>query len=138
MSISRISAAVIATVCALFLVFVLPGQVDPFGFGLIRSIHLPFAALVLMTISAVVMFFESDLELKIESEFMIKMIAVTGFSIIALGSLLFVNFEFSMPFFALVVMLLVGERRWYWLLSGFAVPVLVWVLVEIVLGRPLP
>ncbi len=43
------------------------------------------------------------------------------------------------PLLALVLMLLIGERRPVWLGLGVAgVPAIVWLLVEVLLDRPLP
>jgi putative tricarboxylic transport membrane protein len=51
----------------------------------------------------------------------------------------FFGYVFVSPVLALVLMLLIGERRPLWLFSGVVVtPALIWWLIEIVLERGLP
>lgn len=50
-----------------------------------------------------------------------------------------VGFVYAAPPLALAVMLLIGERRPLWLLLGvLGMPTLIWLLVEVLLDRPLP
>ncbi len=49
------------------------------------------------------------------------------------------GFVLVAPPLALAVMLLLGERRLGWLAFGVAgMPAIIWLLVEVLLGRPLP
>ncbi len=49
------------------------------------------------------------------------------------------GFEYVAPVLAFVIMIAIGERRLHWLLLGIVgMPVLIWLLVTIVLGRALP
>ena len=138
MSIYRIASAVIALVSILCLLFVLPAQVDPFASGIIRPATIPTVTLALMAVCAVVMFFEPVKEKDTEAEFLIRLALIIAWLLCALITLNYLPFQYVMPVFALLTMVQIGERRWYWLTAGTLVPVLVWLLIEIVLGRPLP
>jgi putative tricarboxylic transport membrane protein len=49
------------------------------------------------------------------------------------------GFFYIAPVLALAVMLFIGERRPWWLLTGvIAAPALIWLIVEKLLERPLP
>jgi putative tricarboxylic transport membrane protein len=51
----------------------------------------------------------------------------------------YVGFLYTAPFIALIIMLLIGERRPAWLAIGvIGLPVIIWVLVAQILERPLP
>lgn len=68
-------------------------------------------------------------------------IATTFIVLLAFGiyAISWVGFEFVAPPLALVIMLLIGERRAFWLLMGTLVmPAAIWLLVTQVLERALP
>lgn len=49
------------------------------------------------------------------------------------------GFEYVAPLLSLAVMLAIGERRLLWLVLGVVVmPIVIWFLVTVVLGRALP
>ncbi|MEZ0467877.1 tripartite tricarboxylate transporter TctB family protein [Phaeobacter sp. SYSU ZJ3003] len=138
MSLSRASAIAIALICGMTLAFVLPNQVEPYNYGLIKPVSLPFAALAVMTVSALAAAFESGSGLRADAEFLVKTGLTIVLSVLALIGLKHVGFEYTMPVFALLIMLLTGERQWGWLIAGTAIPLALWFLSETVLGRPLP
>lgn len=63
------------------------------------------------------------------------------FLVIVMGLFAMSHFGYLVvaPLLALAVMLLLGERRLFWLLTGSAlVPTAIWLFVEVLLSRPLP
>ncbi len=63
------------------------------------------------------------------------------FTVICLNlyAMTFFGYVLVSPFLALILMLLIGERRPLWLGSGvLAIPTLIWLIVEVLLGRGLP
>lgn len=67
--------------------------------------------------------------------------AVTYFVLIVLGLFAIAHFGYLLvaPLLALAIMLLLGERRWFWLFTGAVlVPAAIWLFIEILLSRPLP
>ena len=49
------------------------------------------------------------------------------------------GFVYVAPVLALIIMLMIGERRPFWLIAGVAaMPAAIWVLVAVVLERALP
>lgn len=138
MCLSRASAIAIALICGLTLVFVLPHQVEPYNYGLIKPVSLPFAALAVMTVSALAAAFEGGSGLRADIEVLVRTGFTIALSILALVGLKYAGFEYTMPVFALLILLLAGERHRGWLLVGTAIPLALWFLSETVLGRPLP
>lgn len=57
--------------------------------------------------------------------------------VVSLGLIRRFGFEFVAPPTALAAMLFIGERRWQWLAAGAAAPLILWLLVERMLDRPL-
>lgn len=69
------------------------------------------------------------------------LLSTVYFIVLALTLLAIAHFGFLYvaPGLALVIMLLSGERRWHWLLSGTVlVPLVIWLVVSVWLGRLLP
>jgi putative tricarboxylic transport membrane protein len=63
-------------------------------------------------------------------------LGILGFGIWAMSH---VGFVIVAPPLVLAVMLLIGERRPAWLALGVGgMPALIWLLVDVLLGRPLP
>ena len=59
--------------------------------------------------------------------------------VIALYSISQFGFIYVAPVLALVLMLMIGERRWYWLgLGCLGMPAVIWLLVVQILDRSLP
>ncbi|OWU85830.1 hypothetical protein ATO6_02705 [Oceanicola sp. 22II-s10i] len=49
------------------------------------------------------------------------------------------GFLFVAPVLAATLVAIIGERRWPWIVAGIAAaPVSIWLLVPVLLGRPLP
>lgn len=138
MSVSRAFSLTLALVCGMTLVFVLPNQVEPYNYGLLKPVSLPFASLAVMAVSALVGTFESDTGLEVDVEFLVKVCISIVLTILALIGLKRIGFEFTMPVYALTIMLLAGERHRGWLMAGTLVPLGIWFLSESILSRPLP
>lgn len=62
-----------------------------------------------------------------------------GLICLALLAMSLVGYVAVSPFLALALMLLIGERRWLWLVAGVVImPTVIWFIVEVLLERGLP
>lgn len=62
-----------------------------------------------------------------------------GLSAISVWLMGRIGFLWTAPMLAALLVALIGERRWPWALAGvFSAPVLIWLVVDQLLGRPLP
>jgi len=56
-----------------------------------------------------------------------------------LGLMYFVGFLIAAPLLVMVLMLMIGERRPIWLITGIVlIPLAMWSSIELLLKRPLP
>jgi len=138
MNIHRVAPAIIAVLGIVFLLLVLPGQIDPFVTGTITPGTIPSATVIIGVICAVFMVFERPSGAAVDPEFLIRLAVIVTMVIGAAVALRYLSYQFVMPVFALAIMLFIGERRWPLLAFGACLPVVIWLLIEVVLGRPLP
>jgi putative tricarboxylic transport membrane protein len=138
MSVERILTGAIVVFGLVFLFLVIPEQVETVDFGRIVPSTVPSLALVILTVAAAVQIFTSKFSVDVNLLVCIRaaiFIALMGLSVWLMERF---GFEYIAPVLALAVMLLIGERRWYWLLlGGVVIPLGVWLIVERLLDRPL-
>ncbi|WP_322867491.1 tripartite tricarboxylate transporter TctB family protein [Aquicoccus sp. G2-2] len=118
---------------------VIPRQTDSFDYGWLKPDTVPNAmAAVLFLCGIWLALFPTGHEREDPRQ---TLQAAMYMGVIALGVFIvsLFGFLYVAPFLALVIMVLIGERRWFWLLLGVAgVPTLIWFAVEVLLHRPLP
>jgi len=78
-----------------------------------------------------------------KADFDIKLaLRISLFFVITMASLFFmsvVGFLIAAPTMVMIVMILIGERRPLWLVSGIVLgPTAIWAAVDLLLNRPLP
>lgn len=129
-------------VFGLFLYFVLiPNHVETISYGWLRPGTLPNALAILLIVFAFLQMFtppNDTEELPTLPEFVRAVLFIIGViaCVYAMGQFGFLPVSIVM---ALILMLVVGERRPHWLaLGGAVIPVSVWYTTEVFLGRPLP
>lgn len=134
----RIVTGSIVVFGLVFLFLVLPSQVEDVDFGRIVPSTVPTIALVVLTGVAAIQLFASKFSFTMNAYVCIRAALFVGLMVLATGLIGRFGFEYIAPLFSLSVMLLIGERRWYWLIfGGFIVPVGVWLIVERLLDRVL-
>lgn len=133
----RIATLLVLGFSVLLLFWAIPNQIEEVEFGRIRPETLPmFLGWVLAALAALQLI--SSRSVKFDLRLVSR--TVVAFAIVIGGAILMmqIGFEFAMPIMALLLMLLLAERRPFWLALGvLIVPVGVWALVEILLDRPL-
>ena len=100
----------------------------------------------LPTITAVVVLVSSIVHIVFptgEAEFDVPLALRAGLFLVMslLGLLLMhlIGFRIAAPLLVMTVMLLVGERRLFWMITGIVlIPTAIWISIEWLLNRPLP
>ncbi|WP_027834770.1 tripartite tricarboxylate transporter TctB family protein [Maritalea myrionectae] len=129
--------AVILFGAALFFL-ITPAATETVGYGWLRPNTVPNVMAVIMILAGTTLAISTPQEQQIDFP---KMARAAGFLLvisIGLWAMAQWRYVFVAPMLALVLMVLVGERRWPWLLVGAVVlPVTISFLIEYVLERPL-
>ncbi|AJY52333.1 tripartite tricarboxylate transporter TctB family protein [Halomonas sp. KO116] len=124
---------------AVLLLVIIPAQTVPVSYGALAPSDFPsFAAGSILICGLVQLFFPTGTVHFSLGEATRALLVTLGALVAALG-LERVGFLLVAPPCVLAVMLFMGERRVSWLLiGGIVAPLLIWMLFEILLGRPLP
>ena len=139
MTLNRLSGLV-ATLAGIILLFwVIPNQTETVAFGWLKPNTLPNMITIVIIILGLFHFilpsgkaeFDIKLALRIGLFFMITMASLHFMSV--------VGFLIAAPIMVMIVMILIGERRPLWLVSGIVLgPAAIWAAVDLLLNRPLP
>lgn len=121
-----------------FLFWVVPRQVETVDFGRIVPSTVPTITLAIFTAVAAIQLFTSKHEVEVNLLVFTRAALFVCLMVFAVWLMNRFGFEIVAPVLALAVMLLIGERRWHWLLlGGFVVPLGIWLIVERLLDRAL-
>lgn len=119
--------------------YVIPNFVDHIDYGAIHPATMPSAVAILLSISGAALILKPTDQQPPDAALFLR--ATMYMAILVGGVVLMARFGFVMiaPPLALVIMLLIGERRPLWIVSGVAVmPFLIWLVIKILLERNLP
>ena len=139
MTLNRLSGLVVAMAGILLLFWIIPNQTETVAFGWLKPNTLPNIIAIVIIILGLFHFilpsgkakFDIKLALRISLFFMITMASLYFMSI--------VGFLIAAPIMVMIVMILIGERRPLWLVSGIVLgPAAIWAAVDWLLNRPLP
>lgn len=138
-SLDRYSGLFFASL-GLFLYFVvIPYDTEVVDYGWVRPQTVPNAMAWLLTITGILLAIRPDGEAPFDLRRSLRaglFLAILGFGLYLTGRF---GFVVVAPGLALSIMVLIGERRPFWLLLGTAgLPALIWFTVTILLQRPLP
>ncbi|MCF4099282.1 tripartite tricarboxylate transporter TctB family protein [Maritalea mediterranea] len=136
--IDRLTGVTVILFGAALLFLITPYATETVGYGWLRPNTVPNVMAVIMMLAGTTLALATPQDQYVDFA---KMARAAGFLlVIALGlwAMVHWHYRFVAPGLALVLMLLVGERRWPWLLVGAVVlPFAISFLIENVLGRPL-
>ena len=139
MTLNRLSGLVVAMAGILLLFWIIPNQTETVAFGWLKPNTLPNIIAVVIIILGLFHFilpsgkakFDIKLALRISLFFMITMASLYVMSV--------VGFLIAAPIMVMIIMILIGERRPLWLVSGIVLgPAAIWAAVDLLLNRPLP
>lgn len=136
---NRISGLAVALVGLALYFLIIPANTETVDYGWIRPQTLPNICALLLAGAGVVhaLFPSGSIEVDwraVPRALLFVAVAVAGWWAMSFG-----GFRLAAPALVLATMLLVGERRWYWLLAGtIALPMIIWITVVLLLDRILP
>lgn len=127
-------------VLGLFLIFaIIPWQTETVDYGQMRPRSLPIYTGWVVVICAMILLVRGSDDPSPNLRHIGK--AILFWSVLVIGIALFDRFGFLLvsPYLALVLMVMIGERRVKWLVvGGVGMPLLIWLTVVVILGRQLP
>ncbi len=138
MSLNRISGIVVAVFGMALLFWIIPRNTEPAVFGWLHPATLPNITAVVIIVSSIVhILFPAG-----TAEFDGRLAARAGVfflvSLVGLYCIHRVGYLITAPILVMILMLMVGERRWLWLFTGAVViPLAIWYCIEVLLKRPL-
>ncbi|TKB09701.1 tripartite tricarboxylate transporter TctB family protein [Desulforhopalus sp. IMCC35007] len=135
---NRISGILVSLFGIAVLLFVIPGQIEVIDYGWLKPATLPSLAAVIIILSgALHSIFPKG---GVDFDPALALRALLIFCIGALGVwLMTFSYLIAAPLLMLVLMWMVGERRWGWLCIGvILLPGFIWFCVDYLLQRPLP
>lgn len=136
----RLSGAVVVLFALLLWLAIIPDQVDEASYGWMRPRTLPLIAAAAMGLfGALLIVFAAPRPVPASALATLRVGVVAGVLAIAVVATGIFGFLAVSPFLALAISFLCGERRWRLLLAAAAaVPAAIWLIVSVVLSRPLP
>ncbi len=139
MTLNRISGLVVAVLGLILLFWIIPRHTETVDYAWLRPATLPIITAIIVIISSLVhLIFPSG---KAEFDVPLALRAILFFTISLIGLFLMhlVGFLIAAPLLVMVLMLLIGERRPFWLIAGIVlIPLAMWSSIELLLNRPLP
>jgi Tripartite tricarboxylate transporter TctB family len=139
MTLNRISGIVAAVFGSALLFWIIPRHTEAVNYGWLRPATLPNVTAVVLVIASIIhILFPAG-----TAEFDVRPAMRAGlFFAISLAGLFLmhhVRFLIAAPLLVMVLMLLIGERRPLWLVTGIVlVPLGIWSCIELLLNQPLP
>lgn len=135
---NRISGIFVSLFGIVVLFFVIPNQIEIVDYGWLKPATLPTIATIIIILSGALHSVFPKGEVKFTLALALRALMI--FSIGVLGVwLMTLSYLLAAPLLMLVLMWVVGERRWKWLFIGVVLlPAFIWFCVDYLLQRPLP
>lgn len=138
-SLDRYSGLFFAALGLLLFFVIVPYDTEVVDYGWVRPQTVPNAMAWLLTATGVLLAFRPNGDVPFDLRRSLRaglFLAILGAGLFLIGRFGFVAVA---PGLALLIMILIGERRPFWLILGtVGLPALIWFTVTILLQRPLP
>jgi putative tricarboxylic transport membrane protein len=139
MTLNRMSGFAVFIVGIVIYFWIIPYQTETMDSGWLKPTTLPRITAVIMIISGVIHFISPTGKADFDVRFSLRVGLFFVTSAIGLYLMGKFGFEFIAPTLILVIMILIGERRPVWLISGIVLlPLAIWCCVHLLLNKPLP
>jgi putative tricarboxylic transport membrane protein len=133
------SGLVIALAGMLLLFWIIPNHTETVDFGWLRPATLPSIMSIIMVITGLLHFIIPTGKAELDGALTLRFTLIFVLCLGALFLMRHIGFIYVAPALALIVMLMIGERRPLWLFTGIILaPVSLWAVVVFVLKRSLP
>jgi putative tricarboxylic transport membrane protein len=138
-AINRLSGLAVAVFGLLLLVWLIPVHVEEASYGWLRPQTLPQICAVGLIGLGLWLAARPGGAVQIDGTEAALCALVAGLAAGALWAMGRFGFLVTAPVFAALLVAIIGERRWYWALTGIlGAPALIWLVVQVLLQRPLP
>lgn len=136
--IRRGSALFMLAVAAVTIIWIIPAQVPTGLDGYVQPGTMPRIMAWLLAIGAFLALFEGTSHDAPDLALLARAALFMGILGLSLALTLYIGFKWAAPVLSLSVMLLAYERRLAWMAVGAGlIPLLIWLLFDVLLGRPL-
>lgn len=135
----RILGLVVVAFALLLYLVIVPWQVETVEYGWLKPRTLPRIVAVVLGLCGVALMLRPSGDASPGLLHWSRAALFAAVLVAGLWGMRLVGFVYVAPVMALALMWLAHERRWLWLgLGAVAMPALIWVVVALLLGRPLP
>ena len=139
MTLNRLSGLAVVVFGTLLLFWVIPVHTEPVDYGWLRPATLPNITAVVIIISGLIHVLFPAGTAEFDGASAKRAGLFFAISLAGLFVMRHLGFLVAAPLMALVLMVMVGERRPLWLAAGVAmIPLGIWSSIELLLKRPLP
>lgn len=139
MTLNRIPGLVVVLSGFLLFFWIIPAHTEAIDSGWLRPATLPNASALIIIISGLFQVLAPSGKTDFDPLLLLRISMLFGLCLLALFLMKHFGFVYIAPVFAFLIMMLIGERRPIWLISGIVfVPAGIWALVTWALNRPLP
>lgn len=139
MTLNRLSGVVVTVFGILLLFWIIPRHTEPVDYGWLRPATLPNITAVIVIISGIIHVLFPSGTAEFDVQFALRAGLFFTISLAGLFVMHHLGFLITAPILATVLMLMVGERRPFWLFIGVVmIPLGIWSSVGLLLKRPLP
>ncbi len=139
MTLNRLSGVVVAVFGIILLFWIIPRHTETVDYGWLRPATLPIITSVVVIISSIVHVVFPTGKAEFDAPLALRAGLFFVISLIGLYVMHLAGFLVAAPLLAMVLMVLVGERRPLWLFAGIVlIPLAMWSSIELLLKRPLP
>ncbi|PIE72890.1 MAG: hypothetical protein CSA20_05315 [Deltaproteobacteria bacterium] len=136
---NRLSGLVVFLLGLAIIFILIPVATETVDYGWLRPATLPTIAAIVISVAGLLhlLFPQGWIELNFPAVLrsaLFLMIALAG-----LWGMSRFGFTIAAPLMMLLIMLIIGERRWPWLMTGVVLlPAFIWLCIDVLLKRPLP
>ncbi len=139
MTLNRMSGFVVLIMGLVLFFWIIPYQTEIMESGWLKPTTLPRITSVIMIISGAVHFIFPTGKADFDLRFTLRVGLFFVISVIGLYLMGKFGFVLVAPTLILIIMLIIGERRPVWLISGIILlPLTIWYCVDFLLDKPLP
>jgi len=139
MILNRLSGLFAAIVGIILLFWVIPNHTETVDYGWLRPATLPKITVFIIIIAGTVHFIFPRGTAELDFASAGRSALFLGIGVAGLWLMNISGFSIGAPVLMLALMIIIGERRWQWLLSGvIMLPAFIWLCVDYLLKRPLP
>ena len=139
MTLNRISGLVVAIMGSILLLWIIPHQTEIADFGWLKPATLPKIASIVFIIAGLIQFIFPTGEAEFDFKLFLRVGLFFVISVIGIYLMSLIGFIIAAPILLSVIMLMIKERRPFWLATGILIlPASIWFCVDFLLNKPLP